>query len=424
MPTPCNCTTAFSLTVWLLPAATVGGRFTWETDTLAVAVADAPRASVTTSWKVNVAFPVTVGTRNCACAELPLTMPTGGPPVWNHKKDRASRSPSFEPLPSRVTVVRSSAVVGAVARAFGPWFAWITVMVTVDAALLTWPSFTTSENVSVFGVATSGAMNVGFCAVALESTTAGPSVWVHAKVSGLPSASAEPVPSSVTVERAGTVSPVPARATGTRSGLVTVTATSEGRLVATPSLTVSWKTSVATVAAVVETGVRTGAVNVGFTEVGVFSATLGPSSCTQRKLSAVVAELGLVLPLPSSVTFGAPLRTERFGPPRAVGRATTGVQAPVDGTSTSNGLFKTPLKATLSISQPPPAPPASVPMRNRIRIAWFANAVPRLKLVVSIVGNSGLRPPKAWRPPSGLAPLVGRVGFSKTLPLLNAVDPK
>src|SRR4051812_19505765 len=250
VPAPCNCTTVFVWTVWLMPAVAVGGRFTWATATLTVDVAVAKEASVTLSWKVNVEFPVTVGTANCAMAVFAPTMPTGGPLVWNQKNERASPSASVEPLPSRVTVVRSSAVGEAAASAMGAWFAWITVMLTVDGALLTWPSFTTRANVSTVGVATSGPMNVGFCAVALESTTAGPPVWVQAKVSGLASASVEALPSRVTVERPGTVSAFPALATGTRSGFVTVTATSEGRLVATPSLTVSWKTSVATVAAV------------------------------------------------------------------------------------------------------------------------------------------------------------------------------
>src|SRR6478752_1838702 len=74
-------------------------------------------------------------------------------------------------------------------------------------------SVTVSEKVYVAGVL--GAVNVGFCAVVLESVTAGPAVWLHAYEMACAWVCDEPEPSRVTVpEPTFTVCAVPALATG------------------------------------------------------------------------------------------------------------------------------------------------------------------------------------------------------------------
>src|SRR4051794_31005953 len=123
--------------------------------------------SVTVTWNVNTVLAASVGTTNCGRAVMAPVSATAGPPVWNQANARASPSASAEVLLSSVTVVRSRAPFGPRATATGAWLAWFTVTFTVDTALFTWPSFTTSENVSVAGVTTSGAVNVGVGTVAL-----------------------------------------------------------------------------------------------------------------------------------------------------------------------------------------------------------------------------------------------------------------
>ncbi len=86
------------------------------------------------------------------------------------------------------------------------------MIVTLAGLLLFWPSPTTSWNVSVSALP--GAVNVGCTAVSLDSVTVPPPVWVHWYVSGSPSGSKLPDPSSITAAPAFTVWPGPAFATG------------------------------------------------------------------------------------------------------------------------------------------------------------------------------------------------------------------
>ena len=65
----------------------------------------------------------------------------------------------------------------AVAVAVSARSGGVTLIVTVAVGLVCEPSLTTSEKASVVGLA--GAVNVGCAAVADDSVTAGPLVWVH-----------------------------------------------------------------------------------------------------------------------------------------------------------------------------------------------------------------------------------------------------
>ena len=69
-------------------------------------------------------------------------------------------------------------------------------MLTMDGLLPVGPSVTTSWKVRVAALA--GAVNVGLTAVALDRVTCVPPVWVHWYVSGFPSESLLPEPSSCT----------------------------------------------------------------------------------------------------------------------------------------------------------------------------------------------------------------------------------
>ena len=66
----------------------------------------------------------------------------------------------------------------APAAATGGWLGPpVTVTVTVDGVLLTFPSLTIRRKVRVAGLA--GAVKVGLAAVVLERVTGVPAVWVH-----------------------------------------------------------------------------------------------------------------------------------------------------------------------------------------------------------------------------------------------------
>src|ERR1051326_3539260 len=90
-------------------------------------------------------------------------------------------------------------------------------MFTSEGAELKFASVTTSEKVSTIGgasKATSGAVKLGFDAVALERVTRVPAVCVQAKLSGSPAGSLLGLPSSVPKAPEATAWSGPALATG------------------------------------------------------------------------------------------------------------------------------------------------------------------------------------------------------------------
>src|SRR6185295_17173892 len=115
-----------------------------------------------------------------------------------------------------------------------------TVTVTVSAALVTCPSLTRNENVTVAGP--TGAVNDGRAADADDSDTAAPAVCDHAYVSESPSGSLLADPSSCTLALDATDWSGPASATGARFAWLDAVHAS---ISASPTLTVEPLSAVA-----------------------------------------------------------------------------------------------------------------------------------------------------------------------------------
>ncbi len=122
----------------------------------------------------------------------------------------ASWSGSELPLPSRTIWLVGATVIEAGVAATGARSC--TVIVTLEAGDVICPLDTVSWNVIVPDVP--GAVKVGFAVVELLSVAAGPAVCAQLYVSGWPSASLLPEPSSETVACLLTVCPLPAAAVG------------------------------------------------------------------------------------------------------------------------------------------------------------------------------------------------------------------
>src|SRR5262249_35699686 len=93
------------VTAWALAT---GAWLTCRTVILTVAGALATVPSLTTNWKVSTVSAVTSGARELGCAIAEVDSVTLGPAVGGQENVRGSPSGSRLPLPSRVTVVRSS----------------------------------------------------------------------------------------------------------------------------------------------------------------------------------------------------------------------------------------------------------------------------------------------------------------------------
>ena len=261
--------------------------------------------SLTTSRKVNV--PALDGAVKVGFCAVLLDSVTGVPPVWVQVYVSGSPFGSELPDPSSCTEDPVDTVCAGPAFATGGWFELpVTVMVTLDGLLLTCPSLTTSRKVNV--PALDGAVNVGFCAVLLDSVTGVPPVWVQVYVSGSPFGSELPDPSSCTEDPVDTVCAGPAFATGGWFELpVTVMVTLDGLLLTCPSLTTSRKVNVPAL---------DGAVNVGFCAVLLDSVTGVPPVWVQVYVRG--SPSGSELPDPSSCTED-PVDTVCAGPAFATG---------------------------------------------------------------------------------------------------------
>src|SRR5207302_1689256 len=164
------------------PETASGLRFTSVTLTVVPAGAlQAPLGSHATTVKVSVSPAcLTSGAVKEGFCAVALLSTTAGPLACAHRYVKASPSGSELAVPSRVSVVRSSAMSGADTDAIGAWLTWFTVTVVVAAELVARPSLTVTEKVRMVVAVTCGAVKNGEVAVALLSVTEGPPVCVQA----------------------------------------------------------------------------------------------------------------------------------------------------------------------------------------------------------------------------------------------------
>ena len=142
-----------------------------------------PPVSVTVRLKVRVVSTATVGATNVGVAEPASNATAGEPPVWDQAYVRAWFWGSRLALPSSVTRAPVITVRSAPASAVGAVLFAAAVTVTVTVSVLVRPpgSVAVSRKVRVASSARSfGAVKVGRTAVALESATVAPAVWVQA----------------------------------------------------------------------------------------------------------------------------------------------------------------------------------------------------------------------------------------------------
>ena len=228
--------------------------------------------------------------------------------------ERVSPSGSDEPAASSETDIPSSTVWSGPASAVGGSLVGWTVISTVSASVPPLPSLTSTSNVSVVAVSTSGAANDGVAAFPSWSETDGPPVWVHEYEMVSPSGSDEPVASKLTDVSSSTVWSGPASAVGGSFVGWTVISTVSVSTPPLPSLASTSKVSVVAVSTF-------GAVNEGVTVLAFWSETDGPAVCAQ--VYERVSPSGSLEPVASMDTDSSS-STVWSGPASAVGGSFVG----------------------------------------------------------------------------------------------------